>query len=47
MCAASVSLYLGHPQACQYKNFTMEDIRRIYVASCLQLLFFIMLKHRI
>jgi len=28
--ATSFGMYLGHPQACQYKNFTKEDTVRIY-----------------
>jgi len=31
MYAACVGLYLGHPQICQYKNLTKEDIIRIQV----------------
>jgi len=25
ICATRFGLYLGHPQACQYKNLTKED----------------------
>jgi hypothetical protein len=47
MYAARFGLYLGHPQACQYRNSAKEDVIRIQGASCLQSLFFAMLKQNI
>ena len=29
MCASCFGLFLGHPQACKYKNLTNEDIIKI------------------
>ena len=34
MCAICFVLYLGHPQACQYKNLIKEDIISIPGAPC-------------
>jgi hypothetical protein len=48
VCATCFGLYLGHPEACQYKkNLTKEDIIKISGAPFFKSLFLIISKHRI
>jgi hypothetical protein len=47
MFAACFGLYLGHPQACQYKSHTNEDKIKTLKGVLLKVTIFIMLKHNI